>query len=395
MVKKYVKFFVFIMFLFLLPHSFYAETVDEQLSDQDELIDKQLDRLQMEEISQFWEKILDEYGGYLPESTRVNFMDFVKGDKPFSPLEWIKGLLKFLFHEIFANGQLLGTLILLTVFSMILAQLQNAFEQHNVSKIAYAITYMVLLIFALNSFRLAMNVTENAIDFMGSFMVGIVPILLVLMASTGSVTSATLFHPIVMFLVHTSGVFVQYIVLPLLFLSTILFIVSTMTDHYKVTKLAQFLRNISVGSLGIFLTVFLGVLSVQGATAAIADGIAIKTAKFVTGNFIPVVGKMLTDATDTVMSASILLKNTVGVVGLVILLLICIFPALKVLSLAIIYSFSAAILQPLGGGPIITCLSIIGKSVMFIFAALAAVSLMFFLSITIIVISGNLSLMMQ
>lgn len=393
--KKIIVFVLFFSILFLLPQPSHGEMENDFFPNQDELMERQLERLNFDEISQFWETIINEYGGYLPESQRGSFMDFVKGEKQFSPMEWVKGFVRFLFHEIFANGQLLGTLVLLAVFSMILAQLQNAFEKHNISKVAYAITYMVLLIFALNSFRLAMEFTQNAIEFMSSFMVAIVPLLLILMASTGNITSVALFHPIIMFLVHTSGIFVKFIVLPLLFLSTLLFIVSTMTEHYKVTKLAEFLRNFSIGSLGVFLTVFLGVLSVQGATSAVADGIAIKTAKFVTGNFIPVVGKMFTDATDTVMSASILLKNTVGVVGLIILLLICIFPALKVLSLAIIYSFSAAILQPLGGGPIITCLSIIGKAVMFIFAALAAVSLMFFLSITIIVISGNLSLMMR
>ena len=63
----------------------------------------------------------------------------------------------------------------------------------------------------------------------------------------------------------------------------------------------------------IFLTIFLGVLSVQGTATAVADGIAVKTAKFVTGNFIPVVGRMFTEAADTVISASGLLKNTVGI----------------------------------------------------------------------------------
>ncbi|MBU9712210.1 stage III sporulation protein AE [Evansella tamaricis] len=391
MKKLYI--FIGVIVFFLLPQPVFGE--EGVTSNQDELFDNQIERLGLEEIGEFWEDVLHQYGGYLPESQRGSFMEFVRGDKQFSPGEWIGGFLKFLFHEIFANGKLLGTLVLLAVFSMILGQLQQAFEKHAISKVAYAITYMVLLIIALNSFHIAIQFTQQTIEIMSNFMISLVPLLLVLMATTGSVTSVALFHPIIMFLVHTSGVFVQYVVLPLLLLSTLLFIVSTMSDHYKVTKLATFIRNIAVGSLGIFLTVFLGVLSVQGATAAVADGIAIKTAKFVTGNFIPVVGRMFTDAADTVMGASLLVKNTVGVVGLVILLLVCVFPALKVLSLAIIYSFTAAILQPLGGGPIVQCLSIIGKSMLFIFGALAAVSLMFFLSITIIVISGNLSLMMR
>lgn len=97
------------------------------------------------------------------------------------------------------------------------------------------------------------------------------------------------------------------------------------------------------------------------------DGITLRTAKFITGNFIPVLGRMFTDATDTVISASLLLKNTVGILGVAILICIAAFPAIKVLSLAFIYKLAAAILQPLGGGPVITCLDVISKSVIYIF----------------------------
>src|SRR5690606_2094904 len=118
----------------------------------------------------------------------------------------------------------------------------------------------------------------------------------------------------------------------------VLYIVSSVSDKYKVTQLAALLRNLAVGLLGVCLTVFLGVISVQAATAAAADGIAIRTAKYVAGNFIPVVGRMLSDATDTVLGASLLVKNTVGLAGVIILILLCAFPALKILALALIYS---------------------------------------------------------
>ena len=235
----------------------------------------------------------------------------------------------------------------------------------------------------------------EAIQTMTNFILALIPLLLALMASSGGLASAAFFHPVIIFLTNTSGFLIQNVVLPLLFLSALLSIVSTMTEHYKVTQLAGMLRNISIGLLASFLTIFLGVISVQGASAAVTDGITIRTAKFITGNFVPILGRMFTDATDTVISASVLLKNTVGVIGVAVLLFIAAFPALKVLSLAFIYKFAAAILQPLGGGPVIKCLDIISKSVIYIFAALAIVSLMFFLSLTVIIVASNLTIMMR
>lgn len=388
--KKFVV--IFLLISLFIPTIVTAET---QTVSEENLVDLQISNLGLDEVKDYWEAIVDEYGGFLPEHQKGSFMEFVRGEKQISVKDWLIGLLRYFLHEVIVNGKLLGTLVLLAIFSMILQSLQNAFENNAVSKIAYAIVYMVLILIAINSFYVAVTYAQTAISNMITFMISLLPLLLVLMASVGSVTSVALFHPLILFLVNSSGLIVQHFVLPLLFLSALLHLVSTLTDHYKVTKLANLLRNVGVGSLGIFLTVFLGVISVQGAVTAVTDGITVRTAKFVTGNFIPVVGRMFTDAADTVMGASLLLKNTVGIVGLAILVLICAFPAIKVLALAFIFNFAAAILQPLGTGPIVESLSIIGKSVIFIFAALATVCLMFFLALTFMIAAGNLSLMIR
>ena len=384
----------------LFNNRVFAANEEEQADpletiSQSEVIDEQLDMLGIDKLVQYWDGIVNEYGGYLPESQKGSLLDFIKGEKEFSLETWFHAFLRFIFHELIVNGKLLGTLILLTVFSVFLQSLQNAFESGTISKVAYAIVFMVLIIFALNSFHIAIEYTKDTIETMIHFSLALVPILLALMATSGGVISAGLFHPLIVFLMNTSGIFINVIVLPLLFLSAILSIVSTLSDQHKVTQLAQLLRNWSIGLLGIFMTVFLGVISVQGATTAISDGVAVRTAKFLTGNFIPVVGRMFTDAADTVINASVLLKNTVGIVGVVLLLVIAAFPAIKILILAFVYKFAAALLQPLGGGPVIQCLDIISKSMIYIFASLAMVSFMFFLSITIIIAAGNITLMVR
>jgi stage III sporulation protein AE len=393
--------FILLVFIFLaIPINVQASTTPQQTEQPDApnanmIVDEQVEKLDISDIKNYWDEVMTEYGGFLPESQKGSLLQFLSGEKELSFQEWMKAFLKFLFHELIANGKLLGTLILLTVFSMLLQLLQNAFNQSTVSKVAYALVYMVLIIIALNSFHVAIQYTNDAIHSMTNFILALIPLLLALMASSGGLASAAFFHPVIIFLMNTSGLLIQNVVLPLLFLSALLNIVSTLTDQYKVTQLAGLLRNISIGLLASFLTIFLGVISVQGASAAVTDGIAIRTAKFITGNFIPVLGRMFTDATDTVISASILLKNTVGVIGVAVLLFIAAFPAIKVLSLAFIYKFAASILQPLGGGPVIACLDIISRSVIYIFAALAIVSLMFFLSLTVIIAAGNLTIMMR
>lgn len=360
------------------------------------IVEEQVKQLDLREIEAYWEQLLQNYGGFFPEGKTPSFWELmVPGGEGFQIDSLFTGILRYLFHEVLYNGKLLVTIVVITVFSMLLETLQSAFGRQEVSKVAFAISYVVLMIIAVNSFYVAIGYAKEAIESMVHFMIAMIPLLLTLLASMGNVITTSMMHPVIIFMIHVVGTSIHTFVFPLLFFSAVLHLVSGMSDKYSVTHLANLLRNVGLGLLAGMLTIFLGVISVQTATAAASDGITIKAAKFVTGNFIPVVGRMLSDATDTVISASLMVKNAVGISGVVILLMLCAFPAVKILVLALIYNLAGAVLQPLGSSPMVTCLQTIGKSMVFVFAALACVSLMFFLAITIILTAGNISIMMR
>ncbi|MBS4199632.1 stage III sporulation protein AE [Bacillus sp. FJAT-49732] len=389
-----------ILFICIIPFFVNTSVAAEELeNDNNEtntlVMDRYIEDLGLDELSGHWEKILHEYGGYLPESKRGTLLDFVKGDKSFSFSNWFNGIVSFILQEIILNIKLLGSLLLLTILSVFLQSLHQAFEQGAVSKVAYSIIFMVLIMIALNSFRVAADYAIEAIDAMSQFILALLPLLLALIASSGGVATSAFFHPVLVFLVNISSIIIKSTVLPLLFLATLLSIANTLNAQFKVSQLSNLLKKISIGILGALITIILGVISIQGAASAVADGVAIRTAKYVAGNFVPVVGRMFTDAADTVLNASLLLKNTVGIAGVAIILLIAAFPALKILVISFIYKLAAALMQPLGDGPVIACLDAVSKSVMYIFASLAIISFMFFISVTIIITSGNITMMVR
>ena len=236
---------------------------------------------------------------------------------------------------------------MMTIFSKLLQSIHPSFEKSTVSKVAYFIVYIVLIYIALNSFYLVFSYARETVMSRSSFMIELLPLLLGLMASFGQVISVAFFHPIIIFLIHLSGLLITYFVFPLLYLSALLLIIGQLNTHFNVNQLADLFKTISLGALGIFLSLFLGIISIQGTASAVQDGVALKTTKFVTGNFIPVVGRTFTDAADTVLSALLLLKNTIGIVGLIIILFIVLFPAIKILVISFIYKICAALLQPL------------------------------------------------
>lgn len=362
----------------------------------DPIVKQQMEQLDLHNFDQFWNELTTEYDQFLPPEVKGNFIDLVVDGKLGVAFKGVlTGLLKFLFHEMFLSSRLLGTIIILAIFAALLESMQNAFEANNVSKIAHTICFLVLMILAVQSFVAATTFAKMAIQTMVDFMIATIPLYLALLAATGGLASAAMIHPLIVFLINIIGDLIQYVVFPLIFFSAILTLVSQLSDRYKVTELANFLRSAAVWVLGVFFTIFLGVVSVQGAAGAVADGVSIKAAKYVSSNFVPVVGKLFSDAADTVVGASLIVKNALGITGVSVLLLICAFPAIKILALGLIYNVSAAMMQPLGDSPIIKCLSVIGKSLLLVFGALATVGFMFFLAVTVIIAASNLSVMVR
>ncbi|USB34676.1 stage III sporulation protein AE [Paenibacillus sp. YPG26] len=377
-------------FMIFWPAKLFAQSQDEGWMKQ------QASELPTDQVEAYWKHLMKDYGGFFPDEKVPSFMDMLlPGGQEFNVKSGLSALLKYMWHEVLYNGHILVTIVILTVFSLILETLQTAFERGNVSKVAYSICYMVILILAINSFNVAIGYATDAIKDMIDFMMAMVPLLFTMLASMGNIVTVTVTHPLVVFMVHTVGTLVYTVVFPLLFFSALLHIVSSLSDKYKLTQLANLLRTISMSLLGVLLTIFLGVISVKGITGSVADGVTLRAAKYVTGNFVPVVGKVFADATDTVISASLLVKNAVGLVGVIVILFLCAFPAIKILTLALIYNLSAAVMQPLGDSPVVTCLETIGKSMIYVFAAMAAVGLMFFLAITIMLTAGNITVMMR
>lgn len=384
---------LYIALLFIVQHKVVSAEV---MTDDDEAFEQTiLNKLYLEELEENWSELTDEYRHYLPDLSKMTIYEMVKENKSISFKAIFKGLLNYLFHELVVNGKLLGLLMVLTLFSVILQSMHTAFAHSTVSKIAYFIVYIVLIYIGLNSFQAVYSYTKETVGMMSSFMVALIPLLLTLMAAFGSLLSVSFFHPIIIFLIHFSGLLISTFVLPLLYLSALLIIVSHLNENFQATHLADLFRTISLGALGVFLTVFLGVMSVQGTVSAIQDGVALKTTKFITGNFIPVVGRTFTDAADTVLSAALLLKNSVGLIGVTIIILIAVFPSIKIFVIAFIYKLAAAILQPLGKNPIIASLDVMSKYILYILACLLTVTIMFFLAIVIMTVASNIPLLLK
>lgn len=368
----------------------------ELKNKKEELINQQLSHLDVSRIKEQIEKLNREAGEYLPKLTLDDIIGlFTNGDMNFEFKSIITGLLEYLFKEIVVNLELLGKLIILAVIAAVLKSFQNSFAKENISRLVNSIVYLVLVIIALNSFKVALSIGRQTIDNMVSVMHALLPTLLTLLVAVGNVTSASLFQPITFLTVNLLSVLIKNIVFPLLLLAVILSIVNNISDNFDVSGLADLIREVNIGLLGSFLTIFIGVLVIQGAAGAVGDGITIRTAKYLSGAFIPVIGGMFADALDMIIGGSLLIKNAMGVLGVVIIFLFCAFSVIKIVALIFIYKFARAVIQPISDSKIVACLNDLSSSLILVFASVLSVAMMFFIMVTILIGVANMSVMLR
>ncbi|MCR4430721.1 MAG: stage III sporulation protein AE [Tepidanaerobacteraceae bacterium] len=380
---------ILIFTMFCFSHSTLADDMNE------ELIDEQLQKMDLSDIDAFIERINKTYENYIPQYELKDMIKIMRSGRGYDFRKIINGSARFILREISLNYVLLSQLIALSIICAVLRNINSAFENDNVGKVTYSVIYLILAIIAIQSFSAAIRVGKETIEEMVSFIQALLPTILALLASTGGITSVAVLNPLIFIGVSAASTWIKDVLLPVIFFTAVLGLVNSFSDRFHVSLLASFLKQICIFLLGLFLSVFLGILVVNGAASATIDGVAVRTAKFASKNFIPIVGGIFSDTVDTIVGCSLILKNAIGFVGMLIVFLITIFPVLKILSLVIIYKMSGAIIQPLGEESMVRCLNDMANSLMLIFISVASVAIMFFVAITVILAAGNIAVMMR
>ena len=245
----------------------------------------------------------------------------------------------------------------------------------------------------MTNFVQILDIVKQSIQNLVGFMNSLIPILITLMISTGSMVSANIMQPILLFIITFMGNFITGVIIPIVLISTSLGIVSKISDRIQVDKLSKFFKTGVVWILGVTLTLFVGLVSIEGTLSSSVDGVTAKTAKAAVSSFIPVVGKILGDAVDTVIGCSLILKNATGIVGIIILIGIAIGPVVKLTALMAIYYLGAALCQPIADDKIIKLLEQMGDTFKILLSIMCSLSVMFIIGITLVIKISNSGMM--
>lgn len=351
-------------------------------------VDEQVRHLDLRPLEEILAGLDDDVRERLPARSVRDVIVDPQGGLRLHPAELLRELTRFLLAEVLLQSRLLGQLIVLAVLCALLHNAAGSFSPA-ATEFGFLVAYMVIIFVALQSFSAAAEVGRGVLADMSAFMLALLPLLSTMLAAVGAVSSAALFHPLLLTVVTLVASLIEQVVFPLLFFAAVLGVVGRIAAGFPVSRIADLLRQAATTALGLFLTLFLGVMVIRGAIAPVADGIALRTTKFLAGSFIPVIGGMMADAMEVVLGGSLLIKNAVGAFGMATLLVLLAFPLMKIFALVIIYRVATAVVQPISDPRLVDALGAMAQTLTLLMAAVAAAALMFFVVITVVVGIGN------
>ena len=289
-------------------------------------------------------------------------------------------VVSLIFKEVKAILSLAFSIIVIGIICSLLKNLQSAFSSEGISEIAFYACYALIIVIISRTFIVSLDLAKGVIIDITNFMSKVLPILVIMLGAAGGFTQAATMDPIVL------G---ATIVIPFILMTFVVNFANNISSESKLSTLAGSMRKITLWAQGIILTIFIGILTIRGISSSTIDAVTLKTTKYAVDSLIPIVGKSFSDAISSVAGYSLIIKNAIGSIGLVVIILLILSPIIKIALSSIIFKLSAMLLEPITDKRITGSIIAAGESLTLIMSSVLSVSIMFFILIAVMINAGK------
>jgi stage III sporulation protein AE len=286
-------------------------------------------------------------------------------------------------------------IIIVALIFSIISHFKPSFGESGVSKAAQMAQYVIIGTMTFGILASAFSIGATAVEKMTSFTGEFFPLIITLLTVLGGITSAAILSPATVFLTTGVTLFFKGFVLPLIIVLTVFTIINHFSKTIKLNGFCSLIKSIIKWGIGIGLTVFVGIVAIQGLLGSSFDGVSIKTAKFTIDKFVPIVGGLFSQTVDVVISCTLLIKNAVGIAGIIIIAAIVLSPVLAILAHYFLFKLTGAVLEPIAGGEMGKFAQEAADVLMLLFVSVLAAAVMFFVTTAVIIGAGNANIMLR
>ncbi len=284
---------------------------------------------------------------------------------------------------------LFSVIVAIGVVGNMLSGFKSKFNEKSSANLIQLVCFMAVSVLVIAMTKNLISTATQSIKNMANQMNAIFPILLTLMIGLGAASTASVFQPVVAIMSTYIADFFTYFILPLFTVSFVFSIISNLSDNVKLDKFNAFISSFFKWSVGLIFTIFFAVFALQGLTAGKFDSLSIRTTKYTIKSYLPVMGGYVADGMDLILSSTLLIKNAVGFVGILLCMSTIISPLIQIAIFSLVLKLVSAILQSMGEAKTSNFLTAVSKSITMLSSAIIAVGFMYLLSVGLVMTSAN------
>lgn len=393
--KKVIYYFL-IFFVFIsspiATHSAYvcAETTIQTEAENQltESVENQLNSLDTSELDKIMQDVISDSSVLSGDSFSQKVMDIISGNLTVDANTFVTYILNLFLNDVLSFLPYVCIIIAIAVlYSMINAS--HSGKNKSLNDVIHFVCYSAVVVIVIVWMSKLLSLTTKTLGMVKQQMELIFPLLLTILTALSGNVSVSVYQPAMAMLSGTViSVFVN-VLMPIFTFMLVFITISNLTTNIKFNKFSDFFSSCFKWIMGIVLMIFSSFVSIQGLMAGSIDTISIKTAKYTLKSAVPIIGGFLSDGVSLIMVSSVLIKNAVGVAGLILLFACILLPVVKILVFSFLMKLASSILEPIADNRITSFISSIAKAIQMLIALLIGVAFMYFIMVGLVMCSAN------
>lgn len=358
----------------------------DETESQEEQTEKMLENMEMQQMQEAVNELLGENTFHVQEFLK----ELMKGEQGVSKKQAVLFIKEQLLSALVMDRQTFVQVLLLVLVAALFSNFTEVFGNNQTAEVSFYIVYMLLSAILLHSFQMiSQGISEKLQDLM-VFMKALMPsYFLAVTAASGSAT-AMVFYEMVMVVIYLIQVVLLRLVLPGIHGYVLLEMINYLHKEDFLSHMAELMQTVLGWTLKTCTGITIGMQLVQNMISPAVDSLK-RNMVGKTAAAIPGIGNAINGVTETALATAVLIRNSLGVMGILLLLLLGLPPVIKLGFTALIYKLLAALVQPVSDKRLVGCLSTIGEGCGLLLKVLLTAEFLFMITIAVLTVSfvGN------
>ena len=367
------------LFVSLLLPFFPAQAEEETEADIPEMMEEYL------EIEAIQDELFRS-----TDSDVFSFSDAVKkmltGQMPLDLSRLPEYLSDVLFGELKQQKKLAVQILVIVLASAVFTNFIKVFDNSQIAEISFYVMYLLISALLLKSFMDMNQIAADTCNAMNRFMKVLLPSYLATVVLCAGSVSAIGFYQITVLGMNLLQVVILQFVFPLIHFYLILLLLNQMGKEDYFSQLAGLIETGIDWIIKTMMGVVIGLQAVQCLIAPAVDSMK-NSALHRLAKTIPGVGSLLDTAVETVAGSTVIIKNAVGVAGILALAFICLVPLVKLAGCIFIFKLLCSLIQPISEKRMVEGIESISRSTGMLLRLLVAALSIFIVSLAMITAS--------